>query len=328
MTIYGWDASHYDAAPAGLGARVVGEGFAFMTHKAGGDKDDAELAVWWNTVKGQRDRLLLGAYWVLYPGNPTGRAAAFLARLDSQCPGWRDGPFILQLDCEIWNGDAGTKPGKADIAAACGYLHAKMPKLRPIVYASQGQYGDSLKGLGYPLWNARYRVSTAGAASTVYRASGGDTGAGWGAYSGQVPAIWQFTSSATIAGQTTSDANAFRGTLDELTALLAPGWSTDMDLTPANLAAIAKAVWDHEETDPNPEITGAKVRRVGGDMRYIEARRRDMEARLIAGMDPSRLANALAPLLPTDADVTPEALQQAMVGALTQLAGEQATPSA
>jgi GH25 family lysozyme M1 (1,4-beta-N-acetylmuramidase) len=225
VIIFGLDFSHYDQVPDG--ARVVSEGFSFMTHKAGGDKDDPELAAWWKAMKPHRGEVLLGAYWVLYPGNPVGRADAFLARLDSQCPGWRDGPFILQVDCEIWNGDTSTKPGKADIKSFCDRLKAKMPKLRPIVYASSGQYGNSLNGLGYPLWNARYPSSSAGAAATIYEHVGGDSGSGWSSYSGQVPAIWQFTSSATIAGQTTCDANAYRGTLAALTNLLAPGWEVD-----------------------------------------------------------------------------------------------------
>jgi GH25 family lysozyme M1 (1,4-beta-N-acetylmuramidase) len=230
MTIYGWDASHYDAVPRG--AEVVSEGFSFMTHKAGGDSDDAELASWWSALKAQRGKVLLGAYWVLYPGSPTSRADAFLARLDSQCKGWRDGPFVLQVDCEIWNGDTGTQPKKADIKSFCDRLKSKIPKLRPIVYASAGQYGSSLSGLGYPLWNANYPVSTTGAASAIYRRVGGDSGAGWKSYSGQVPAIWQFTSSATIAGQTTCDANAYRGTRAALTSLLAPGWEVqDVELT-------------------------------------------------------------------------------------------------
>lgn len=229
MTIYGWDLSHYDAVPNG--ARVVSEGFRFATHKAGGDKDDAELVAWWRAVKPYRGKLLLGAYWVLYPGNPAGRADAFLARLDSQCAGWRDGPFILQLDCEVWNGDLSTKPGKADIKAACDRLKAKCPKLTPIVYASAGQYGNSLSDLGYPLWNARYPTSKGGPASLLYSQIGGDSGSGWASYSGQTPAIWQFSSSATIAGQATCDANAYRGTLAELTSLLAPGWEQGMELT-------------------------------------------------------------------------------------------------
>jgi hypothetical protein len=267
--IYGWDASHYDAVPNM--ARVISEGFSFMTHKAGGDGNDAELADWWKAAKPHRavsievdekgeefladangkPGVLVGAYWVLRPdlsGSAVNKADAFLARLDSQAPGWRDAMFILQLDCESWGDSSGKKkPNKAYIKAACDRLRAKAPKLMPIVYASAGDYGDGLSGLGYPLWNARYSVSyRTGTASGLYSAAL-SAGSGWKAYSGQVPAIWQFTSSATIVGQTTCDANAFRGTLDELTALLAPGWSDDMALSDADRTLIAdqfKAVND------------------------------------------------------------------------------------
>jgi GH25 family lysozyme M1 (1,4-beta-N-acetylmuramidase) len=252
MTIFGTDMSHYDAALPDLGARLVSGGFAFATHKAGGDATDAKLNAFWNAVKDQRGQLLVGAYWVLLPGDPTGKADAFLARLDAACPGWRDGPFILQADCEIWNGDRSTQPGRIQIKAFCDRLKAKAPELTAIVYASKGQYGDALVRLGYPLWNANYPISRTGSAASLYRQAGGDSGPGWQAYSGQTPAIWQFSSSATIAGLTTCDADAYRGTLAELTALVAPGWSANMDLTPENLTAIAKAVATY---DINPDST-------------------------------------------------------------------------
>lgn len=238
MTIFGWDASHYDQVPDG--ARVVAEGFSFMTHKAGGDQDDAELGAWWRAMKPYRDRILLGAYWIPYPGWARARAQAFLDRLDSQCPGWRDGPFLLQLDCEIWNGNPSTQPGRGDIRAGCDYLKRAVPKLTPVVYASKGQYGNSLAGLGYPLWNANYPSSMTGPASAIYAHVGGDSGPGWGAYSGQTPALWQFTSSATIAGQTTCDANAYRGTLAALVALVAPGWAVP-DMTQDEMLALLQS---------------------------------------------------------------------------------------
>lgn len=234
VTLFGCDLSHYDATDF---RGAVAEGFTFMTHKAGGDADDPEIGAWWALMKPLRAKVLLGAYWVQYPGNPAGRADAFLARLDATCPGWRDGPFILQADCEKWGGNAATMPGKADIKAFCDRLHAKMPKLAPIVYAPQWAYGDSLTGLGYPLWASSY-VTGSGPASTLYP---GDTSTRWGAYSGQVPKILQFTSSATIAGQTTCDANAFRGTLAQLMALTAPGWSTDMPLDATDKAWLKSA---------------------------------------------------------------------------------------
>jgi GH25 family lysozyme M1 (1,4-beta-N-acetylmuramidase) len=236
MTIFGPDFSHYDAIPNV--EKIVSEGFSFFTHKAGGDANDGEIAGWWSAVKPYRSKLLLGAYWVLYPGNPAARADAFISRLDATCPGWRDGPFILQVDCEKWNNDSSTAPEKADIRAFCDRLRQRAPKLLPIVYAPNWYYADRLAGLPYPLWASSY-VSGAGAASALYP---GDGSSKWHSYSGQTPAILQFTSSATIAGQTTCDANAFRGTLNELTALVAPRWAEDMALTDDDVAKTARAV--------------------------------------------------------------------------------------
>lgn len=242
MTIYGWDSSHFDAVPDT--AFAVSEGFSFFTHKAGGDADDSEIAAWWAGAKGWRSRALMGAYWVLYPGSPNGRANDFVDRLDQTCPGWRDGPFILQVDCEEWNSNPATVPPKSDITSFCNRLRVLAPKLTPIVYAPEWVYGDKLTGLGYPLWASRY-VSGSGAASKLYP---GDSSSRWDPYSGQTPAVLQFTSSATIAGQTTCDANAYRGTLAELTALAAPGWEVDMTTLDDSDAVV---VWAHDSiTNP------------------------------------------------------------------------------
>jgi hypothetical protein len=239
MTIYGWDMSHYDGSDP---KSAVSEGYRFITHKAGGDANDPEIATWWGKVRNYTRDVLLGAYWVQYPGSPASRADQFLARLDATCPGWRSrDAFILQLDCEKWGGDSSTVPKLADIKAFCDRLVAKTEGVyRPIVYAPEWVYGDSLKGLGYPLWASSY-VSGSGTGSAMYAKAGGDNSSKWGAYSGQVPAILQFSSSVTIAGQTTCDANAYRGTLDQLKALVTPGKDHDMPLTGADAATVWNA---------------------------------------------------------------------------------------
>lgn len=236
-TIFGWDASHYDQVPDGN--RVVSEGFQFMTHKAGGDQDDQELAAWWRAMQPHRQDILLGAYWVLYPNNPSGRADMFLDRLDSQCPGWRNGPFILQADCEKWNNNSATAPSVLEIRSFCARLVQRVPKYRPIVYAPAWFYAGRLAGLGYPIWSSKYPSSTPGYASTVYAAAGGDSGPGWAPYSGITPSIWQFTDAATIAGQSTCDADAFRGTRADLSDLVSPGWPT---MNQADIDAIVQGV--------------------------------------------------------------------------------------
>lgn len=246
MTIFGWDMSHFDAPSMG---NAIAEGIVFTTHKAGGDATDTELPAWWAGVRGTDPaKVLLGAYWVLYPGNPTSRADAFIARLDAACPGWRNRPFILQADCEKWNGNAATVPSKADIKAFCDRLKSQMPKLRPIVYAPKWVYNDGLAGLPYPLWASSY-VTGAGGFKSLYP---GDSSSKWGSYSGQVPAILQYTSSATIGGQATCDANAYRGTLAQLIALVAPGWSQDMPIDSTDVSLI----WNQDGVVTNPHQRG------------------------------------------------------------------------
>jgi hypothetical protein len=258
VTIYGWDMSHFDAPSIG---NAVDQGIRFMTHKAGGDANDAELGAWWNGVKGQRPDLLLGAYWVLYPGTPVARADMFIARLDSQCPGWRNGPFILQADCEEWGGNPGTVPTITEINTFCDRLAARLPNLTPIVYAPQWVYGNSVSALRYPLWASAY-VTGSGSFKSLYP---GDSASQWSKYGGRTPDILQYTSSATIGGQSTCDANAFRGTLQQLIELLAPGWVEDMttvDLTPAALTAIEKLFEEYIGFD-KAQDDGTPTSRIG-----------------------------------------------------------------
>jgi hypothetical protein len=226
---------------------------------------------------------------------------------------------------------------KADINAFCDRLAAKMPKLRPIVYAPEWVYGDTLDGLRYPLWASRY-VTGAGPASKLYP---GDSSPRWAAYSGQTPAILQFTSSATIVGQTTCDANAYRGTLAQLTALIAPGWETDMALTADDISKVAQAVYDLMLTpvDQN-DGSGTKSTPIGQQVwnqgipngvtgtktnAWSALRDAGAAAQAIrsavaqpASVDVNALAVALAPLLP-QATVTAAELQDAIVGALKAL---------
>ena len=62
-------------------------------------------------------------------------------------------------------------------------------------------------------------------ASSIYANAGGDGAAGWAAYGGASPVIWQFTDAALMAG-IKADANAFRGSIDDLISLFTRGNST------------------------------------------------------------------------------------------------------
>ena len=262
MTIFGFDMSHFDAP--GIGDAVA-EGISFLTHKAGGDADDPEIAAWWSGVKNLRPSVLLGAYWVLYPGNASARADAFIARLDATCAGWRDHAFLLQVDCEEWNNSASTVPSKSDITTFCNRLVAKLPNLRPVVYAPEWVYGGKLAGLGYPLWASTY-VSGSGNFKSIYP---GDGSSRWDAYSGQTPAILQYADTAEIGGQSPCDASAYRGTLAQLIALVAPGWEDDVALTSDDI----KAIWGYGLANPYSGQTQA----AGDIRRYAPSAQRTMD---------------------------------------------------
>jgi GH25 family lysozyme M1 (1,4-beta-N-acetylmuramidase) len=227
MTVFGWDASHYDwdRGSMDLAAAKAG-GITFATHKIGEGWGYTDTRFDDFYAKAQRAGIpLLGAYYVLRPGDEVAQADRFLVLLDAKAPGWRDEPFILQADCESWG--TSPEPSPAEVKAFCARLAARAPGFRPVVYAPKWVYGDRLAGLGYPLWASSYGTNPAGDYRALYP---GDTSGRWAAYSGQVPTILQYGSQARIAGQGSCDANAYRGTIDELKALVAPG-RDDMNKT-------------------------------------------------------------------------------------------------
>jgi len=108
---------------------------------------------------------------------------------------------------------------------------------RPLVYylpkwLVEGFYGRvDLGELRGPLVQSHYPDGDGGPAQ-IYAAAGGDTGVGWrDAYGGRRADVWQFTSSANVPGASNStDVNAYRGSLAEMSALFTGG---DDDMTPS-----------------------------------------------------------------------------------------------
>jgi hypothetical protein len=95
----------------------------------------------------------------------------------------------------------------------------------PYWYWTAGRQGPNLgspdlTGLHGPLISSAY-PDGAGTAPAVYAAAGGDQGSGWRAYGGRTPDLWQYTSSADVAGASVlTDANAYLGSLEQLIAYL------------------------------------------------------------------------------------------------------------
>lgn len=225
MTIFGWDASHYDwdRGPMDLAA-ARRDGMVFATHKVseGSGYADPRFAEFATRARAA-GMPLIGGYCVNRPGDQRPQVDQYLRRLDAAAPGWRDGDWLVQLDCERWSYAA--EPSLSEIRAWCDYFVERTGgRWRPIVYAPRWVYGDRLRGLEYPLWASAYGDNSAVAYRTAYP---GDGSSRWVAYSGQTPAILQFGSRTTIGSQNTCDANAFRGSLEELAAL-----TRGADMTP------------------------------------------------------------------------------------------------
>jgi hypothetical protein len=128
-------------------------------------------------------------------------------------------PVMLDVETE-----GASKPTVADCAA----FIARMRELGGRVWGAYfprwfwGQVGGDLGSLGVAIVSSAY---------TSYS----DSGPGWQPYGGVTPTIWQFTSSWSYGGQSV-DLNAYRGTVDELAALIngtTPTRAPDPAPTPA-----------------------------------------------------------------------------------------------
>jgi hypothetical protein len=182
----------------------------------------------------------LGAYMIpRTPGNnghgPIAQQVSyFLAYLNAQTPWWRSTPqFFIQVDTEHWGYD--------DVAPqygveACALLRGQTGKW-VIHYAPRWAYGDTIPG-NDPLWASSYGTNPA----VPYRqAYPGDNSSGWTPYSGRVPTFLQYGSRLTIGSQSGCDANAFRGTLDQLRVLIIGGDPVALGSDPDGIYLIWRA---------------------------------------------------------------------------------------
>lgn len=246
MTIFGWDASHYDGnlTVADL-TKAKAEGIAFFTHKIGeGLTNVDETAAGALSAARAAGIPAIGGYYFIHSGDMEAQADRCIALADRYVPWWKTfGGWFWQTDAETDTG--GHLPSPAEVKRFSDRLAVRSGRL-VIVYASHGQYGNRLAGLGHPLWNANYPTSRKAPFKALYP---GDSYAGWTAYSGQTPVFAQYTSSATIAGHTTCDANGYRGTVAQLLALIGapaggasdPVEETDMALTDDDVQKVAAA---------------------------------------------------------------------------------------
>jgi len=308
VTIHGWDASHYDAPP------TARDGIDFYTHKAAeGHKfyRDAEYGPALNAAR-NLGIPVLGSYFVNHSGSVADQADWWVSIVNADTPWWRTVPWIWQIDAEKFP-YMDRAPTLAEINALGDAICARTgsPASSVVAYAPKWLYGDNLKGLKYRLWASNYGSNPA----VPYRqAYPGDSSPRWVAYSGQTPIILQYGSKTTIAGQTTCDANAYRGTLAELVSLIKPTateGATMADLAPHEIVnAIANGSIDKgyitgTEARDTPgyglHVTEHNLRTLGDQLAAVAADVAELKARPAVGLTDAQV-DAIADKLVAAAD--------------------------
>jgi GH25 family lysozyme M1 (1,4-beta-N-acetylmuramidase) len=224
MTIVGTDCSDFDWARGPMDiSSMARDGIAFLTHKAT-EGTKVQHVHYGEALRRatQAGIDLVGAYVVpRTPGNNghgsvVQQVTYLLNYVDAQTPWWRQWPgFFFQVDTEHWGYD---DVSPAIGAQMCAELKARTGRF-VIHYAPRWAYDNTIGG-DDPLWASSYGTNPA----VPYRdAYPGDASSGWAPYSGRTPTFLQYGSKLTIGSQPTCDGNAFRGTLDELRALITGG---------------------------------------------------------------------------------------------------------
>ncbi|MBF5002213.1 peptidoglycan DD-metalloendopeptidase family protein, partial [Nocardia sp. BSTN01] len=211
--------------------RVFDEGFEYVIAKVSeGDYfRDSEWPGFRDTTLAA-GKILVGYHYVRADCDIEAQADLFVAQLG-------DKSIPAMIDHEA-------NSGGADVARAMVAAIQRRGVRVGLTYLPRWYHeqigSPDLTGLP-PLMSSSYGAYRAGYASAIYP---GGHDSGWQSYGGLDVAIFQFSEQGLVAGRSV-DVDAFRGTPDQLRALL----TGDEDMPSAD--EIAKAVWAHRPTKPN-----------------------------------------------------------------------------
>jgi lysozyme len=202
---FGIDISHHQDLGLDLTqCRRDGIQFVFLKATEGSGFVDREFAA--NLAEARAAGLLVCAYHYVRYNAP---AAAQVANVRRVVP--LDVPVIP--DVEAGSGPLSITREVVGLLRAAGYRV-------PLTYIPRWYWDQigrpSLAGLP-PLWSSRYPDNVVGSLADEWA---GVPARYWDGYGGLDVAVLQFTSSARIAGHAPLDANAYRGTREQLAALL------------------------------------------------------------------------------------------------------------
>lgn len=247
MTLFGVDLSNNNwggAPPASIVPtlnEIIAEGFSWIEHKCSEGNYYADP--YWPTVWqwAQQTGNIVVAYHYVTTDDPAQQAQKYLSNDPS------NGAAPCMLDFEANSGDINNFWAVFNAFTAAG-INMRLDYI-PHWYWQQIGSPD-LSGVVGLVSSAYYEEGNY--ASTEYNDAGGDNGQGWTGYGGATPVIWQFTDAALVAGKSV-DANAFKGSLDDLKALLGIGTPVTQ---PDPSAQILAVVQDNQVQLRGPNLQG------------------------------------------------------------------------
>lgn len=204
MVTFGIDVSHHQPTLDFNALRRDGVEFVFIKSTEGASFVDPEFTT--NLAAARAAELSVAAYHFVRGGAFAGAQAALIAGVVP-----RDVPVLL--DVESGSGGVALARDLVDQLRARGY---RVPLLYLPRWYWQELGQPSLAGLP-PLWSSRYPDNVVDDLRREYAVVPPTY---WNGYGGVDVEVLQFTSSARVAGYAPLDANAYRGTREQLTRLL------------------------------------------------------------------------------------------------------------
>lgn len=218
MVTFGIDVSHHQGAALDFTAmRREGVEFAFIKATEGATFVDSRFVT--NVARARAAGLLVGAYHYVR-SNASATAQAEHVR--------RTVPLDVPVVLDVEANSGGVSLARELVGRLRGLGYAV-----PLLYLPRWYWQElgqpSLVGLP-PLWSSRYPDTGVDDLRNEWRNVPSHY---WNGYGGLDVAVLQFTSSARVAGHAPLDANAFRGTREQLSELL--GYTTPKEDPVKNL---------------------------------------------------------------------------------------------
>lgn len=266
MTILGIDTSNHDIIDRNGGrnldwAAIARAGVTFGWHKVSDGLNFYADPTAGMALAGMRANLgVWGGYHVLWGDRSiTGQLDWYASILDRIAAGWRTDPrYVAVWDCEPFSYN--TAPTIDQVNQAGDYW-LRVTGRQSLGYCPPWHYGADLDRLRYPLISSNYGTNAAAGLAALYP---GDTSGRWQATPRRQADVLQYGSNATAGPHRTCDGDAFRGTLDQLRALITGGTDVttldgDQAKQLASIGGVAEQVADVHFTTTQIPIDGERV---------------------------------------------------------------------